>query len=240
MRAFIRILVLLGGFFLAAVILFAVIHRDRRPRIYFAAESGDTNALAHYLSMGSNVNAAVVCYIYGHRTATLLHVAVSSGQADAVEFLLARGANSNVPDSSGNTPLMSVIGRGEHGDSLRVMQELLRGGADPNLRDFSSYGWTPLIHATVLDCTNMIRVLVDAGGDVNAPAADGSRPLHFVDHAEVARCLLDAGADPEITFTYISPGGLTNTMTPADVALREHRLDVLAVLTNTTRRTIKH
>src|SRR5947208_822932 len=118
MRAFIRLLALLGALFFVALVLFAVVHRDRRPKIYFAAESGDTNAITRYLSSGSNVNDAIVCYIYGYRRATLLHIAASSGQADTVALLLRHGANPNLADSSGDTPLMRAIGRGESMEDL--------------------------------------------------------------------------------------------------------------------------
>lgn len=36
---------------------------DKRPRVYFAAERGDTNYIADYLASGSNVN-ALTCKIH--------------------------------------------------------------------------------------------------------------------------------------------------------------------------------
>lgn len=227
-----RFLLLLACLFLAAVVLFAVVNRDRRPRIYFAAESGDTNALAHYLASGSNINDGVVCYIYGHRTAPLLHIAVESGQVGAVSFLLDHGANPNLRDSSGDTCLYRAIGVGESGADLQVVQLLLKAGADPNLRS-GQFGWTPLMHATVLSCTNMARTLVAAGADVNAPAAGGATPLHYVENPDIARLLISAGANRSATCTWVRGyPPVTNVATPADTALAERRFDVLAVLTN--------
>jgi len=238
MRALFRIFVLLGCLCVAAIILFAVVHRDRRPRIYFAVESGDTNSIAQYLALGSNVNDAVVCYVYGHRFAPLLGIAARSGQPNAVDFLLRNGANPNLPDSSGDAPLICAIRRGQNEVDLRTMQLLLRAGANPDVRSSSRYGWTPLIHAAVLRCTDMIRILVAAGADVNATDADGATPLHYADNAEVAQCLIAAGANRNASFTYVTPADqdhpfpVTNTVTPADSAVRDKRFDVLAVLTN--------
>jgi hypothetical protein len=40
-------------------------------------------------------------------------------------------------------------------------------------------GWTPLHHAVFAGDTDMAKLLIDKGADVNAPAADGSTPLHI-------------------------------------------------------------
>lgn len=231
MRILTRIFLFLGCLFVAAIALFPIVHRDRRPRIYFAAESGDTNSLGQYLASGSNVNTPVVCYIYGHRTAPLLHIAARNGQTSAVDFLLKRGANPNLRDSSGSTCLYRVVGAGDG----PVFQMLLKAGADPNLRS-SDYGWTPLILATVLSSTNMVRSLIAAGADVNLPDSGGATPLHYVESPDIARLLLSAGANPSATCMWVWVRGslpVTNAAaTPADIALAEQRFSVLAVLTN--------
>jgi ankyrin repeat protein len=45
-----------------------------------------------------------------------------------------------------------------------------------------------------------MRVLVEAGADVEAQGAGGARPLYIVaqgEHGEVVRALVEAGADAE-------------------------------------------
>src|SRR4051794_10437612 len=107
-----RLFFLLGIAFIIAVLIFlGVVFRDRRPSIYFAAEQGDTNLLAKYFASGNKVNTPIVCYRYGHWNAPLLAIAISGGKSDAIEFLLASGANPNQADGRGDTPLMWAIGK---------------------------------------------------------------------------------------------------------------------------------
>ncbi len=241
MRTFLRLLAVAGLLLLALMILLAIIYRDRRPRIYFAAEEGNTNAIAQYLASGSNVNDGIICYPFGYRRAPLLHIAAENGQTNAVAFLLDHGANPNQRDNFGRTCLDHVIGMGGSAQ-LHVLEMLLQAGADPNLRSSNS-GWTPLIHAVVLNSTNMMQAMIAAGANVNYPSAGGETPLHHAETVEAAKLLLLAGADPNTPFTYVMPvdqshpSPVTNTVTPIDIARREHRADVLTLLTNWTKRT---
>ena len=66
-----------------------------------------------------------------------LHVAVRSTESPAViEALLNGGADPNIRDESGSTPLY-------YASNPTVIEALLNGGADPNVRDGS--GKTPCI-----------------------------------------------------------------------------------------------
>ena len=73
-------------------------------------------------------------------------------------------------------------------DAMRV---LLRHGADPNDR----YDYEPLCYAAMAGHTQSIRILVDAGADVNG-GRHGSRPLLFAAERaklDAARLLLRRG-----------------------------------------------
>ena len=77
------------------------------------------------------------------------------------------------------------------------VEQCILAGADPNTRD--SWGWTPL-HATAgFGQLGSVRVLVDAGADLDAQdSAFGFTPLHAAveqGQTEVVRLLVDAGAD---------------------------------------------
>lgn len=132
--------------------------------------------------------------------------------AAVVHQLVAAGADPNVRDKKGNTPLHEVR-------ELEVARALVKAGADPNARNkrgetplFSGYyadinsalirvgadvsardlmGQTALFYQRYADTT---QVLIDAGADVNATAFDGSTPLETAVDEAAALVLVQAGA----------------------------------------------
>jgi hypothetical protein len=119
------------------------------------------------------------------------------------KLLLDAGANPNVADSDGRTPLMAAeafIYREPWGASSHVItKELLTRGADPNAR--SKTGLTPLIAAAGQfnhDDPSFLQELIDAGADVNAADESGKTALMAAaeeGHVSKVRFLLDKGAD---------------------------------------------
>ena len=78
----------------------------------------------------------------------------------------------------------------------------------------STRGWTALHHAAATGQVEMLRLLIDAGGDVNVRAQDGWTPLHcaaYWGHEEAAQLLLDQGAEVDLPDN--------NGRTPLQVAL---------------------
>lgn len=71
---------------------------------------------------------------------TPLHTALYSS-IDAVQLLLDNGADANITDACGSTPLHDAIDNGD----LNVIQLLIDKGADVNTRD--NNGDTPLRYA---------------------------------------------------------------------------------------------
>ena len=113
------------------------------------------------------------------------------GVKGVVIALLAAGADVNLTDSWGRTPLhlYSVYGT----DALDI---ILATGADVNARDFR--GRTPLHEAAEYENASLIAALVAAGANVNAKDHMGNTPLHIAwhNHNSVVSMLLELGADP--------------------------------------------
>jgi uncharacterized protein len=111
--------------------------------------------------------------------------------------LLAAGADPNVRDEDGRTPLFSAV----LGASIGLVGLLLESGADVNARD--SQGFTPLHYCAQEDLLEMTRLLISRGADVNAQDEDGSSVLWRAVFSErnrrdVALALLAAGAKADL------------------------------------------
>ena len=85
-----------------------------------------------------------------------------------IQVLLERGADPNLPDSFGQTPLVQTADIGIE----RATQVLLEGGADPNRPN--DHGNYPLILATINNNPDVVKTLLHAGADLNQ--TDGTGP----------------------------------------------------------------
>ncbi len=168
--------------------------------LMWAAAEGHTQAIRMLLDAGARINQKSKAFDFtGLRPKpgsvgmnfprggfTALLFAARQGQMDAVKTLVAEGANLNLADPDGTTPLLiSVINY--HYD---VAGYLLEAGADPNAAD--SMGRTPLYAA--VDMRNM---------DVT------TRPSPYLeeklDPMALAKLLLEAGASPDASLIKVIP-----------------------------------
>lgn len=85
-----------------------------------------------------------------------------SGYTPIAEFLIQNGADPNVKDSHGWTPLHRAV-LWEH---IQIVKLLLRSNADPNAADED--GFTPLHIAAKWDHFESAKLLIDKGANVNA------------------------------------------------------------------------
>jgi uncharacterized protein len=95
------------------------------------------------------------------------------GHADIAEYLIKAGAPINSPSRNGlkAAPIQSAVAAGHE----KVVQMLLRLGADPNAREQD--GYTPLHAATQNGHEDMIRILLYGGADLTLRGKDGKTPL---------------------------------------------------------------
>ena len=97
-----------------------------------------------------------------------------------IKLLLDHGANINQYDSTGDTPLLLAVEKG----NLAIVQLLLQRSANVDQHNF--FGDTPL-HSVIRyrnwACgQNMAQLLIDHGADVNLKTIHGNTPLHIACH----------------------------------------------------------
>jgi hypothetical protein len=143
--------------------------------------------------------------------AVVLSAAASIQKADFVDLCehgsvaeitaaLKAGANINLGNSEGVTPLMCAAGY----NSLAAVNLLIRAKADVKATD--NEDWTALNFAVVYkhkdpECLEIVKALLAAGADVDAETNYGNSPLmqaaYLAENPEVIHILLLAGADPK-------------------------------------------
>jgi ankyrin repeat protein len=186
---------------------------------YLAAAWGDIETIRAALDNGADINA-----LDEPEGTSLLHNAVEGEHIDIVKLLIERGANVEIENSSGETPLFETAVH----ECPQVAEFLIQSGADYK-RTFD-YASRTLLHITALHNSVMTAiVLINHGLDVNTLDDECETPMHvaalwncrsiadlLILHGakidlciaaglcdrEMAQSLLDQGADINDTETF--------------------------------------
>lgn len=105
------------------------------------------------------------------------------------------GPGPNAFDHNG----LSGLHYAARGGDLERMAALLDAGADPNLADGATNGWTPLQHAIHKRQQAAALLLLERGARPDERGGAGVPPLHMAagyGQARIVDALLRAGADP--------------------------------------------
>lgn len=198
--------------------------------IHMAAHRGPADFMEFLLDRGLPIN------YQNHFGGTLiLEAAERDGRDEVIALLLERGADPAPRNNAGYTPLQLAARAGK----LNVVKMILsrmkgrdllgrRSSSDP-----SPGGWTPLAEASYHAHPECVRLLLEAGSEVNVGNFDNT-PLHLVlwpidhdrkvaDQIEVMRLLLEAGAS-------INTKGGPEEMTPLAAACKWGSLPLVKVL----------
>jgi ankyrin repeat protein len=128
--------------------------RQQLQDYYFGAvRRGDTAMLKEFIGIGYDLNTRDA------KGYTALILAAYHGQSDAVELLLASGANACAEDQRGNTALMGAIFKGE----LRIARRLMAAGCQPDKPN--NAGQTATMYAALFQRTEILQALVQQGAD---------------------------------------------------------------------------
>ena len=100
--------------------------QDDSKNLWAAARAGDLEAIKHYIKEGGDVNALDQIFQISAMSWSVLH-----GQTDAVRFLIENGADVNIKNADGSTPLHSAAFLGKSD----IAKLLLENGADAQARN---------------------------------------------------------------------------------------------------------
>jgi cytohesin len=163
------------------------VNGDTPLDIIFKTHSKLYNSFLDNLSVRLLINAS------SELDSSLLFKAISKDDTNFVIFLIEKGANVNVKDSTyGRTPLLDAILR-KNTDIVRL---LLDASANLNITD--NFGNAPFYIAVHINNTDIVKLLLDAGADSNMKNEHGNIPLNYASNADIVKLLLDAGADPNM------------------------------------------
>lgn len=150
---------------------------DGRSPCYIAIENRRIHVLEYLLTKGGvDVNA----HERYMKTRTLLHHAVALGSTQALTLLIKSGANVNVRDVNGDTPLSLAVHGGKK--ALSLVTALLEAKA--SAKETDSKGATPLMGSVLVKGdTAVFKALIQAGCQVGAARKDGKTAVILASEA---------------------------------------------------------
>ncbi len=177
--------------FLLVACLLILCSRVIADPIHDAAANGDVAGVQRLLTSDTKlVNARAA------NGATPLLWACIRGQLEVARLLVERGADVNLAQGDGWTPLHAAVCDGNDAAHIGITRLLLEHGAKLEARN--GIGWTALHAAALKGNTATMGVLLEQKADVGAKDNTGGTALHIAaeqGRIEAVALLLDKGAD---------------------------------------------
>lgn len=160
-----------------------------------AAQQNDLESLQMFADGGADLNKATV------NGASALLLAALGGHADIVNYLLSRGVEP-LPDSAATDIHRNPLWLAAQEGHLDVVKILTAQGLSVT-QTVNAKGDLQMIHSAAHhDHLEVLQFLIDAGADINARMADGTRPVDLACATANWGCvetLVNAGADVNST-----------------------------------------
>lgn len=151
--------------------------------LHLAADKGYFEIAEYLIKNGANVN------LMDKWGRTPLHLASNKGFIKIIQALLANKADLNLKDANDRTPL-SIIVRKKNlsSEQIESAKILIKNGADINTKivcnkNNCNYPWevgrTPLHWAIINGHTQIAKLLISEGANIDLADNKGETPLHF-------------------------------------------------------------
>ncbi len=176
-------------------------HYELTKELFEAIEEGNLQQISQLVKDGADVNAVGLDGddVTSYRQSVLIY-ALDEDKYKAAQLLVVRGADVNVEDILGNTPLILSV------DKPVLVKLLIEKKADLNAANYMKK--TALMQAVEYDLIKSVRLLTEAGADVNLADENGLTALMYsaqkgycypiatdYKETELIDILLDAKAD---------------------------------------------
>jgi ankyrin repeat protein len=156
---------------------------DGQSALMLAIKNGDLTIVQMLVNAGANVNAVEKVQ---DQTPLMWAAAANQNAEEMVKLLISKGANIKARAKTTDWPAQMT--------------------SEPRAQYHTYGGLTPLMYAARNGCYYCVEALVGAGADVNTPnILEGITPLMIAldsSHNDVAKFLLDHGANPKVWDVY--------------------------------------
>lgn len=184
-------------------------------RFLKAADAGDIPAMEKLLEKGVHIDTR------NSAGETAMRIASKNNDLNTTRFLLDKGANPNIADATGRSPLSRAAGEG-----FNALLKLLLTAPDIYVDVQKKDGDTALRLAVIHNQTESVRLLLEAGANPNIQNENGNTPLIRAaaqGYTEITKLLLEHGANPHIRNN--------DLMTASDHAKARHQYATLHLVT---------
>ena len=152
---------------------------DENQRLAYAVKVNDINMVLQLI----NERSKYITLMFSE--SSLLHVAANKGYINIAQVLIDLGAEVNMIDKCGGTPLFMAI----LASNIKMIELLIDNGANVNLAN--KKGFCPLHIAVSIGHQEVIEMLISNGACINSETDSGDKPMHAVSYNLFGRYTID-------------------------------------------------